>query len=126
MFRATKDVTETRASELKPDKMIQDMRSATVGGAALSVRLAAIDIGSLVDSLALRIATTAQMITKTKNPADQSLACVVVVSFGSRRNGYAKRPARDAAFDSANSRYGVALNRKYHTCNSGLVVASRK
>jgi hypothetical protein len=66
------------------------------------------------------------MITKTTNPADQRLACVVVVSFGSRIKGYVKRPARDAAFDSENSLYGVALNRRYHTCNSGLVVASRK
>src|SRR5215510_3564449 len=90
MFRATKDVTETRESEPKPDKIIQDTRSATVGGAALSVRFVAIDVGSLVDSPALRIATTAQMITKTTNPADQSLACVVVVSFRSRRKGYVK------------------------------------
>ena len=104
--------------------IIRDTRSATVGGAAL--RFVAVDVGSLVDSPALRIATTAQMITKTTNPADQRLACVVVVSFGSRITGYVKRPARDAAFDSENSLYGVALNRRYHTCNSGLVVASRK
>src|SRR5262245_17395022 len=106
MFRATKDVTETRASEPKPDRIIQDKRSATVGAA---VRLVAIDVLSLVDSPALRIATPAQMITKTTKPADQSLACVLVVSFGSRIKGYSKRPARDAAFDSANRRYGVAL-----------------
>jgi hypothetical protein len=126
MFRATKDVTETRASEPKPDKITQDRRSAIVGAAALSGRFVAIDVGSFVDSAALRIATTAQMLTKTTNAADQSLACVVVESFGSRRKGYVKSPARDAAFDSANRRYGVVLNRKYHACNSGLVVASRK
>src|ERR1039457_7121738 len=119
-------VTASSSTEALAARPSQRKRAVHEGGGSMASwtwgRTAA--AGSPVD----RQAVTAQMTTKQAYAADHAEPCSRVGRFGSTSSGYVRSASMDAAFESANRRYGrpPRWRREYQACSSGLVEESRK